>query len=195
MIAHATSQGDPIHSVHKILQGYVMCGWIKTGILLPFSIGCVQRTMISNHPYRCWHPSQSINRCKGDVDITINHGDHIYTGHIISQGCVICGWMKTGILVAFVLGGMVYTMTSNHTYRCWHPSQSINGCTCTYEVYNIPLYKQPMKGIQSIQATQHFKDMTLGDGYKLAHFLILHWLVYDVRWSTTIYTHVDTHLS
>ena len=59
-----------------------------------------------------------------------NQWDHIHTGHIMLQlqGCNMGGWKKTGTHLALAWDGMWCTMSFNHPYRDWHPSQFINGC-------------------------------------------------------------------
>ena len=42
------------------------------------------------------------------------------------------GWMKIGTLLALVWDGVWCIMSSNHSYRHWHHSQSINGMTQHY---------------------------------------------------------------
>ena len=70
---------------------------------------------------------------------TINKArDHIHTGHTSSKGCKMCGWIKTGALSPSALDGGWYTISSNHLYRSWSPSQFINVLMC--EVVS-PLYR------------------------------------------------------
>ena len=120
----------------------------------------------------------------------IKQGDHIHTGHISPKGCYMGRWMKSRALSSSTLDGVWYTTSSNHPYRCYHHSQFVNGWM--YEV-DLPLYKQPSKGIISILTTQHPNDIPWVDRWKLAHFLLLLWRVCDiVPWAPTIHTSVDT---
>ena len=83
-------------------------------------------------------------------------------------------------------------MISNHPYRCWHPSEFIN--ECIYGVDTL-LYKQPNKWITTILAKQHSKEVPCVDGWKLAHFLLLPWMMCDVPWAPIIHVCVDIPLN
>ena len=64
------------------------------------------------------------------------------------------GWKNSGTRLDLVPGCIVwYNMNYNHQYRCWYPSQFINGCM--WEI-DTPLYNQQSKGVISILATQHY---------------------------------------
>ena len=60
---------------------------------------------------------------------------------------------------------------------------------------DLPLYKQPSKGITSILATQHLHDIPLVDRYKLGHFHPLPWMICDIPWYPTIDIDIGTTLN
>ena len=64
------------------------------------------------------------------------------------------GWKKIGTVSSSALDGVWCTMRSNHSYRCWHPSQFIN--VFVGEVDPL-LHNQPIKWITSILTTQYYK--------------------------------------
>ena len=75
LVCHCTSnqsRGSHPYRLHT-LQGCTMGWWVKTGTLLALALDGVWCTMISNHPHRCWHPSQFINGCMDEV------GSPVYT--------------------------------------------------------------------------------------------------------------------
>ena len=163
------------------------------GTFLSFALDDVWCTLNSNHPYRCWHLSQSINRCIGEVHTSL-HKQPIkgITSILATQhskdGPWVDGWKKTGTLPALALIVVWCTMSSNHPYRCWHPYQSINVFTCEVDT---SLHKQTNNGITSIYPN----NVLSLDGWKLGHFHPLPWLVCNLPWAPTIHTGVASSLN
>ena len=136
-IGQATKQGDNIHTGHMTLRGWTSMdekNWHT-------SCSCQVLVPLSIHQWVdgwCW---------SNIVQVT-KQGDHIHTGHTTLKGYTICWWMKTGTLSFSGLEGVCCTMSSNHQYRSWCPSQFINGCM--YEL-GLTLYNQPSKGVNNGQ--------------------------------------------
>ena len=98
LVYHCTSTQtrNSINTDHTILQEYVMDGWMKTVTLLAFAFDGVWWSMSSNHPYRCWHPSQFINGCMGQW-VYVKQGDHTHTDVYITQHSYHCGVSHPGM--------------------------------------------------------------------------------------------------
>ena len=131
---------------------------MKTRALSSSALDGVWCTMRSNNQYRCWHHSQFINGCMGEVDTPLHRQTNKGITYILvihPKECSMGRWMKTVALSSSAFDGIWCTISSNYPYMCWHPCQSIN--ECMGEV-GTPLYKQPSKGTTSILATQHPKD-------------------------------------
>ena len=121
-----------------------------------------------------------------------NQGDHIHIGHTIYKGCTMCGWMKIGVLSSSALDGVWCTMSSNHTYRSWHPSQFIN--VFMGEV-GLPLYRQLEQWGHIHTDHTILQGWTSMDERKLAYFLLLPWMVCDVPWAPTINADIVTPIN
>ena len=136
-------------------------GWKKNGTLLASALDGVWCSMSSNHPYMCWH---TFNRSAGTWVGLIHHhissqamGSYLYWPYNTPK-MDQHGWMKTGTLLSSVLDGVWCTISSNHPYKCWHPSQFIH--MLMYGV-DTPLQKQPSNGVTSILTTWYSKDGSL----------------------------------
>ena len=172
-------------------------GGKKTGTFSAFAFDGVWCTMSSNHMYRFWHPYQSINGYMNKVDTPLHkQPSKRITSILATQHPNDIPWVDRWKLGHFLLlPWMVHDvqpMSSNHSYRYWHPYQSI--CGCMDEV-SFPLYKKPSNEITYILATQHPNDIPWVDGWKLGYFHPLPWMVCDIPWAPTIHTGVDTPIN
>ena len=111
-------------------------------------------TMSSKHPYMCWYHSQLFNEWMNQVGLPWYKQSSKRIISILTiqyQKDVL----KVCTLLASVFDVMWCTMNSNHPYRCWYPSQFINGCMSQVDK---PLHNQPNMRITSILSTYHYKD-------------------------------------
>ena len=157
-IVHTTKQGDHIHTGHTIIQGWTSMDGIKLAyfLLLPWLVYDVPWNLIIHIDFNTLLNSSMYAWVRLIHHCTSNRarGSNPYWPHNTPK-MDQHGWKKIGTVSSSALDGVWCTMRSNHSYRCWHPSQFIN--VFMGEVDPL-LHNQPIKGITSILTTQYYKD-------------------------------------
>jgi len=193
-IVQATKQWDHIHTGHTIPKGYTMGRWMKTGALSSSALDDVWCTMRFNYTYRYWHHSQFINTFMDEVDTPL--------------------YQQPSNRVASILPTQHSKDGSTWTDENWHTSCSCLGwCVMDHE-FQSSIHILTTLSIhwwvhgwdwytiaQAIKQGDHIHtDHTILQGWtsmdvrKLAHFLLLPWMVYDLPWSPIINAVIGTHL-
>ena len=127
--------------------------WMKTGVLSSSALDGIWCTMSFNHPYRCWHPCQSINECMDEVDTPLYRQPSKGIASILATQHPKDGrtWRKENLHIFSLCFWWCVMYHELQPYvHILHLSQSINGWMC--EV-NTPLHKQPNKVMAYILAT------------------------------------------